>query len=56
MDKTNFQMEIKYTPLFGHVKKKLIFYGGDPYSYSKHNIQGSKIPVGMIVENVWNNL
>jgi hypothetical protein len=48
-------MEVKYTPLIGN-KKKLIFYGSEPYSYSKHNISGSRIPVGCIVEDSWSNL
>ena len=59
LDKKQFHVEVTFSD-HDKSKKRLIFYSGSQYAYSKDNIsrQGmhSRIPAGMILEGVWLNL
>lgn len=59
LDKRNFNMEVCFTST-DDVKRWVTFFGANPYSYSLDNIVKhplmSRIPCGIIVENMWLNL
>ena len=59
LDKRTFGLEIVFTGN-DDVRRRLIFAGSHPYSYSQHNIsKGSsyiRVPVGFIQEGIWQNV
>ena len=59
LHKAQFHVEVTFSD-YDKQKKRLIFYGGSQYAYSKDNIQRQhmhcRIPSGMILEGVWLNL
>lgn len=59
LNKVQFHVEVTFSD-YDKQKKRLIFYGGAQYAFSKDNIQRqllhARIPAGMILEGVWLNL
>ncbi len=59
LDKKQFHVEVTFSDQDKH-KKRLVFYSGTQYAYSKDNISRqpmhARIPSGMILEGVWLNL
>jgi hypothetical protein len=59
LDKKQFHVEVTFSDQDKH-KKRLIFYSGAAYAYSKDNISRqpmhARIPSGIILEGVWLNL
>ena len=59
LDKKQFHVEVTFSDT-DRQKKRLIFYSGAQYAYSKDNISRqpmhARIPSGMILEGVWLNL
>ena len=59
LSKQQFHVEVTFSDQ-DKQKKRLIFYSGSQYAYSKDNISRqpmhARIPSGMILEGVWLNL
>lgn len=59
MNKKEFHVEVTFTGQ-DRLKKRLIFFAGQQYTYSKDNIQRrpmhARIPTAMILQGVWLNL
>ena len=59
LNKQQFHVEVTFSDQ-NKQKKRLIFYSGTQYAYSKDNISRqpmhARIPTGMVLEGVWLNL